>query len=85
MASNPDLRSRLAEMQSRHEQAIDEVSQDRVLEAGFSAEGTERARALVRSSRSSSPSIRTRSRRCKFCIRFRDLTPSPSPAGREES
>lgn len=49
MASNPDLRSRLAEMQSRHEQAIDEVSQDRVLEAGFSAEGTERARALVRS------------------------------------
>jgi len=49
LASNPDLRARLAEMQSRHEQAIDEVSQDRVLEAGFSAEGTERARALVRS------------------------------------
>jgi type I restriction enzyme R subunit len=49
LASNPDLRRRLAEMQSRHEQAIDEVSQDRVLEAGFSAEGTERARALVRS------------------------------------
>jgi len=49
LAGNPDLRARLAEMQSRHEQAIDEVSQDRVLDAGFSAEGTERARALVRS------------------------------------
>jgi type I restriction enzyme, R subunit len=49
LASNPDLRTRLAEMQSRHEQAMDEVSQDRVLEAGFSAEGSERARALVRS------------------------------------
>jgi type I restriction enzyme R subunit len=49
LASNPDLRARLAEMATRHEQAIDEVSQDRVLEAGFSAEGTERARTLVRS------------------------------------
>jgi type I restriction enzyme R subunit len=49
LASNPDLRRRLAEMQSRHEQAIDEVSPDHVIEAGFSAEGTERARALVRS------------------------------------
>src|SRR6266511_1238663 len=48
LASNPDLRARLTEMQSRHEQAIDEVSPDRVIEAGFSAEGTERARALVR-------------------------------------
>jgi type I restriction enzyme R subunit len=49
LASNPDLRARLVEMATRHEQAIDEVSQDRVLESGFSAEGTERARALVRS------------------------------------
>jgi type I restriction enzyme R subunit len=49
LASNSALRSRLAEMQSRHEQAIDEVSQDEVIEAGFSAEGTERARALVQS------------------------------------
>ena len=49
LAGNPDLRRRLEEMGTRHEQAIDEVSQDRVLEAGFSAEGTERARALVRS------------------------------------
>ena len=49
LASNPELRARLAEMQSRHEQAIDEVSVDTVIEAGFSAEGTERAQALVRS------------------------------------
>ena len=49
LAGNPDLRARLIEMQTRHEQAIDEVSQDRVLEAGFSAAGTERARALVQS------------------------------------
>jgi type I restriction enzyme R subunit len=49
LAGNPDLRARLAEMQTRHEQAIDEVSVDTVIEAGFSAEGTERARALVQS------------------------------------
>ena len=49
LASNPELRARLAEMQSRHEQAIDEVSVDTLIEAGFSAEGTERAQALVRS------------------------------------
>jgi type I restriction enzyme R subunit len=49
LAGNPDLRARLVEMQTRHEQAIDEVSVDTVMEAGFSAEGTERARATVRS------------------------------------
>jgi type I restriction enzyme R subunit len=49
LASNPDLRVRLAEIQSWHEQTIDEVSQDKVLDAGFSAEGSERARTLVRS------------------------------------
>ncbi|MCQ3936440.1 MAG: restriction endonuclease subunit R [Chloroflexi bacterium] len=49
LAGNPDLRVRLVEMATRHEQAIDEVSQDELIEAGFSAEGTERARALVRS------------------------------------
>lgn len=49
LAGNPDLRARLVEMATRHEQAIDEVSADTVLEAGFSAEGTERARALVQS------------------------------------
>jgi type I restriction enzyme R subunit len=46
LASNPELRARLTEMQSRHEQAIDEVSQDAVIEAGFTDEVS---RLLVRS------------------------------------
>jgi type I restriction enzyme R subunit len=46
LASNPELRARLTEMQSRHEQAIDEVSQDAVIEAGFTDESS---RLLVRS------------------------------------
>ena len=46
LASNPELRARLTEMQSRHEQAIDEVSQDAVIEAGFTDEAS---RLLVRS------------------------------------
>lgn len=47
LASNPELRARLTEMQSRHEQAIDEVSQDAVIEAGWSTD--ESAQLLVRS------------------------------------
>ena len=46
LASNPDLRARLVEMQTRHEQAIDEVSIDAVIEAGFTDESS---RLLVRS------------------------------------
>ncbi|MCJ7434379.1 MAG: hypothetical protein MUO77_12900, partial [Anaerolineales bacterium] len=46
LASNPELRARLTEMQSRHEQAIDEVSQDELKEAGFTDEAS---RLLVRS------------------------------------
>jgi len=46
LASNPELRARLTEMQSRHEQAIDEVSPDAVIEAGFTDEAS---RLLVRS------------------------------------
>jgi type I restriction enzyme R subunit len=49
LAGNPELRARLVEIQAHHEQAIDEVSKDTVLEAGFSADGTERARSLVHS------------------------------------
>ena len=37
------------EIQSRDEQVVDTVSMDRVLEAGFSAADTERARVLVKS------------------------------------
>ncbi|MBI1792683.1 MAG: DEAD/DEAH box helicase family protein [Chloroflexi bacterium] len=46
LASNPELRARLTEMQTRHEQAIDEVSQDAVIEARFTDEAS---RLLVRS------------------------------------
>ncbi len=46
LASNPDLRGRLTEMQSRHEQAIDDVSVDTVIEAGFTDEAS---RLLVQS------------------------------------
>ena len=45
-ASNPDLRARLIEMQARHEQAIDDVSVDAVIEAGFTDEAS---RLLVQS------------------------------------
>lgn len=49
LASKPDLRVAILEMQSRNEQTVDAISVDRVLEAGFSAEDTERARDLVKS------------------------------------
>jgi type I restriction enzyme R subunit len=47
LAGNPDLRNLLVGLQARAEQAIDHVSQDEVIEAGFSAEATERARATI--------------------------------------
>jgi type I restriction enzyme R subunit len=47
LGANPRLRSRLADIHSHREQAIDEVSKDKVLESGFSTDGTEKARALV--------------------------------------
>jgi len=48
---NPKLRDLLAHVKRRTEQTIDTVSQDRVIEAGFSAEDTERARQMVDSFR----------------------------------
>lgn len=47
LGANPQLRSRLAGIHSHHEQAIDEVSKDAVLESGFSTDGAEKARTLV--------------------------------------
>jgi type I restriction enzyme R subunit len=47
LASNPTLRETLLTLQARAEQVIDTVSQDELLEAGFSAEATERAKATV--------------------------------------
>jgi len=49
LASNPGLRNAILEIQSRNEQTLDTVSEDHVLEAGFSSADTEKARALVAS------------------------------------
>ena len=48
---NPQLRGTLIAIHRRAEQIIDRVSADRVLEAGYNAEATERARATVESFR----------------------------------
>jgi type I restriction enzyme R subunit len=71
LASNPRLRQILVDLKKSKEQTIDSVSQDAVLEAGFSAAATERARSLVTSFESTSASIGTRSRRSKSCIASR--------------
>ena len=56
----PDLRNLLIELHKKTEQTIDHVSQDKVIEAGFSAEALERAKRVVESRlRSSSRTIRT--------------------------
>jgi len=46
---NPDLRNLLDRLRAENEQTIDTVSQDRVLEAGFSQDALDRARTLVQS------------------------------------
>jgi type I restriction enzyme R subunit len=48
---NPDLRDLLTNVKRRTEQTIDVVSQDTVIEAGYSVEDTERARQMVDSFR----------------------------------
>ena len=49
LATNPDLRSRIVAVRRAYEQAIDEASRDRIIEAGYSADGADRARATVAS------------------------------------
>src|SRR2546426_594997 len=51
LATNPKFREMLVEVRRSYEQAIDEVSKDTVVEAGYSADATERAKATVRSFR----------------------------------
>ncbi len=46
---DPNLRTVLVEIKAKNELTIDHVSQDQVLEAGFSAEALARARTLVQS------------------------------------
>jgi type I restriction enzyme R subunit len=48
---SPDLRSLLVELRQRHEQIIDTVSADRLLQAGFDEQARERAQALVQTFR----------------------------------
>ncbi len=49
LARNPALRQEILTLKQRSEQTIDTVSKDRVLEAGFSEEAKEKARAVVES------------------------------------
>ncbi|NPA92848.1 MAG: DEAD/DEAH box helicase family protein [Chloroflexi bacterium] len=51
LAANPDLRHALLDLRRKHEQIIDDISQDDVLEAGFDPQATERARETVASFR----------------------------------
>ena len=51
LASNPHLRSHLIAAKKQSEQTIDTVTPDAVLHAGYSADATERARAVVTSFR----------------------------------
>jgi len=46
---NPDLRNVLIEFHKKTEQTIDHISQDKVIEAGFSAEALEKAKGVVHS------------------------------------
>ncbi|HEX9274343.1 MAG TPA: type I restriction-modification enzyme R subunit C-terminal domain-containing protein, partial [Candidatus Binatia bacterium] len=46
---DPALRNLLIELKKRDEQTIDNVSQDKVIEAGFSADALERAKGVVQS------------------------------------
>jgi type I restriction enzyme R subunit len=46
---NPELRNLLVELKKKNEQTIDHVSQDQVIEAGFSEDALGRARGMVQS------------------------------------
>ncbi len=49
LAANPALRQLLVELKKSKEQVVDTVSQDEILDAGYSAEATERAKAMTTS------------------------------------
>ena len=49
LAANPALRNKLIELKRAYEQTIDTVSKDRLIEAGFSSDAKEKARAIVES------------------------------------
>jgi type I restriction enzyme, R subunit len=49
LATNPALRERIVEVRRSYEQAIDETSRDKVIEAGYSKDARERAQTTVAS------------------------------------
>src|SRR2546423_15601649 len=49
LAANPRLRQLILDLKKSKEQTIDVISQDEVLEAGYSASAKERAKGLVES------------------------------------
>ena len=49
LAANPELRGVLAEIHERNEQALDKISVDRLIEAGYAPEDSEKARSTVAS------------------------------------
>ena len=49
LATNPELRQQIIDIKKHFEQTIDNVSQDQVLEAGFSQDAKDRARELITS------------------------------------
>jgi len=49
LAGNPDLRKKLVEIKKSYEQTIDTVSQDQLLEVGYSGQAQERAQSMVQS------------------------------------
>src|SRR5439155_13162603 len=51
LATNPKFREMLIDVRRSYEQAIDQVSKDKVVEARYSTDATERAKAIVRSFR----------------------------------
>jgi type I restriction enzyme R subunit len=51
LATNPELRQRLVEVRRSYEQTLDEFSQDKVIAAGYSLDGADRARQTAESFR----------------------------------
>ncbi len=49
IAANPALRNKLIELKRAYEQTIDTVTKDQLIEAGFSSDAKDRARAIVES------------------------------------
>ena len=49
LAANPELRERLVELRRQQEQMIDQLSQDELIDAGYSQDATDRARSTIES------------------------------------